>query len=224
MNKKAVIANAATWLLVLTALVVSLATVRREFFAGSRSSTAMFPRQSVEKNWSDYATEGHVLGSGETPVTIVEFSDFECPFCAKFELYIDSIRTLGASVRVIYRHYPTSSHKFAVPAVRASECAARDGRFESVHAVLFKNQDSLGVAPWWWFAKEGGVQDSARFHACMADSAPIPALVRDTLAARRLGVRGTPTLLIHDLRLNGLPVFDSLRTYIERAARNMRRD
>jgi hypothetical protein len=86
-----------------------------------------------------------------------------------------------------------------------------------MHDMLFKYSDSLGVAPWWWFAKNAGVQDSIGFEACVASTDPIPALDRDTAAARRLDATGTPTLLIHEIRSNGLPAFDSLRAYVDRA-------
>jgi protein-disulfide isomerase len=215
MNKRRLLADGATGVLVLCAVVVSAATVRREFFSDRRTST--LPFVSVEKEWSLYAKAGHVLGQDDAPVTIVEFSDFQCGFCAKFALYMDSLRALGINVRVIYRHFPLQTHTFAIPAIRASECAAEEGKFTSMHALLFNHADSLGIASWWWFAKAAGLQDSVRFHKCLARTGPIPALVRDSAAARQLGIRGTPTLLIHDLRLNGLPGFDSLRAYISRA-------
>jgi protein-disulfide isomerase len=164
-----------------------------------------------------YANTGHVLGPKTAAVTLVEFSDFECPFCARFAAYMDSLHSLGADVRVVYRHFPAARHEFALPAIRASECAAEQDKFEAMHASLFRSNDSIGAASWWWFAKNAGLQDSARFHSCMERSGPIPALMRDTLDARRLGAKGTPTLLIHDIRLNGLPSFDSLRAYIDRA-------
>ena len=126
-------------------------------------------------------------------------------------------RVLGANVTVLYRHLPGLRHKFAIPAIRASECAAEHGRFQPMHDALFSYQDSLGTASWWWFAKTAGLQDSLAFDACMRRQGPIPALERDTIAARRLGATGTPTLLIHEIRLNGVPSFDSLRVYVDRA-------
>jgi hypothetical protein len=107
-------------------------------------------------------------------------------------------------------------HEFAFPAVRASECAADVGKFGAMHDVLYEYQGSIGSAPWWWFANTARLQDSDRFETCMAQPGPIPALAADTTAAHRLGAKGTPTLLIHEIRLNGLPFIDSLRACIER--------
>jgi protein-disulfide isomerase len=129
---------------------------------------------------------------------------------------MDSLRALGVKIKVRYRHLPGARHRFAIPAIQASECAADAGKFESMHDMLFRHTDSLGIVPWWWFAKAAGVQDSVRFHQCMARTDRVAALTEDTVAARRLGATGTPTLLIHEIRSNGLPTFDSLRAYIDR--------
>lgn len=101
-------------------------------------------------------------------------------------------------------------------AVRTSECAARQNRFEQMHDVLFAYQDSIGKSPWWWFADRAGSVDSAKFSSCIGEQGAIAALEYDTTAANRLGVRGTPTVLINDIRHNGLPSLDSLRAFIER--------
>src|SRR5687768_1773115 len=142
MSKKLLL-DSVTVILVVCAALVSVATVRRELY-GARPSSGI-PFVSTQKDWADYANAGHALGSNSAPVTIVEFSDFECPFCGRFAVFVDSLRALGRDVRVIYRHLPGAAHRFAVPAVRASECGAELGKFEPMHAALFKHSDSLGV-------------------------------------------------------------------------------
>lgn len=172
----------------------------------------------MEKDWAQYTLGGHLLGLSDAPVTIVEFSDFQCPFCRRFAVFHDSLRKLGHRVKVVYRHYPIPTHQFAIAAARASECAAAQGLFEPMHAALFAHQESIGVAPWSRFARTAGVQDSTTFQTCMNSTDPVKAMTDDTVAGKRLKVRGTPTLLIHDLRVDGLPSFDSLLVYVERAA------
>ncbi|MGQ0767023.1 MAG: DsbA family protein [Gemmatimonadota bacterium] len=173
-------------------------------------------------NWAAYVEGGHILGDKGARVTIVEFADFECPYCQRFARYVDSLTVLGIPVRVVYRHLPARSHRSALPAVTASECAAEQGRFESMHDALYANPESLGVASWQWFAGNAAVPDSMRFRECVSASKPLATLARDTADARRLKIGGTPTLLIHDLRYDGLPSFDSLRAYVERAGSTKR--
>lgn len=202
--------------MVVCALGVTAATIRREFFPQRPKIPSV--GATVQKDWRTYATVGHELGRPTAAVTVVEFADFQCPVCRRFVRYVDSLRSLGIEVRVLYRHFPLPSHRFALAAVRASECAAEQGEFEAMHSTLFAHQDSLGVASWWWFAKVAGLQDSARFTSCTNDQSPMLNLHRDTTAGNQLGVRGTPTLLIGGLRTNGLPPFDSLRAYVVRAS------
>jgi protein-disulfide isomerase len=208
-------ANVITALLVLCAVAVAAASVHREVQYGkTRSGSAAV---TAVKDWQSYATEGHVLGSADAPVTIVEFSDFLCPYCARFAEYADSLRSLGENVKVVYRHLPGTRRDLAIPAIRASECAADENKFEGMHDALFTNFDSLGIAPWWWFARTAGVRDSVRFARCVESTEPILRLAEDTAAARRLNANSTPTLLIHETRPRGLPSFDSLLAYVRRA-------
>lgn len=202
-------------ILVTCALIVTGMLVRREMQPLSTVGAAATTRQN---DWRSYAASGHTMGPADAPVTIVEFADFECPYCREFRRDADSLRALGKSFKVIYRHFPLRSHRFALPAVRASECADAQGRFDSMSQTLYKYADSLGVVPWEWFARKAGVTDSAQFVHCIASHTPIAALGRDTLAGHRLNVTGTPVLLIGSLRTRGVPSFDSLAAYIDRAA------
>ena len=207
--------NSATAVLTACALTVTVLLVRREVFPpAERAGQA----PTIQRDWSQYASAGHAMGPAEAAVTIVEFADFQCPFCRMFNQEVDSLRGQGRSIRVVYRHFPLSIHPFAIPAARASECAGNQGRFEAMHAALFTRPESIGVAPWGWFARRAGVPDSLLFNACTSSSRPIEALAIDTVAGHRLGIQGTPTLLIGRLRVNGLPSFDSLSAYVSRAS------
>ncbi|MEA3244784.1 MAG: thioredoxin domain-containing protein [Gemmatimonadota bacterium] len=203
--------------LVACALTVTALYVRRELTVGAGRPASYVP--IVQSDWGKYARAGHVIGDAGAQATIVEFADFECPYCRVFASYTDSLRSLGVRFRVVYRHYPLSMHRFAIPAARASECAAEQGRFATMHSHLFQFADSLGLVSWWWYAKRAGVEDSARFAKCVSASAPIPALGRDTADARVLRIRGTPLLLVGSQRLDGVPSFDSLRAYISRSVK-----
>lgn len=216
--------NASTVLIAICAVTITGLLVRREFFAGKANINQQQALGPIDQpDWQSYAVHGHALGDDNATVTIVEFADFECPFCRRFHTYVDSLESLGSSLRILYRHFPLSNHKFAVPAVRASECAAAQGRFAEMHNALYAYPDSIGVAPWWWFGQSAGVADSVAFTECVKSNAPIPALSRDTADARRLNVTGTPTLLIGPYRFNGVPHFDTLKAYVDNAAALSRR-
>ena len=86
-----------------------------------------------------------------------------------------------------------------------------------MHNALLAAPDSIGVAPWEWFAKRASLRDSVAFARCMTSAEPIPTLAKDTIDGRKLKIRGTPLLLIGKLRLEGAPTLDSLKAYIARA-------
>lgn len=217
----ATLTNVATALLTVCALSITGLLVRREVSAQQSAAPSLTP--TVQKDWESYAQGGHVLGNDSAAVTIVEFADFECGFCKRFHEYADSLHARGKAFKVVYRHFPLSNHRFAIPAARASECASEQGQFEAMHRVLYAHADSLGLAPWAWFAQKAGVADSAAFEQCVRANTPLPSLARDTLDARRLGVNGTPALLIGPLRFQGVPSLDSLSAYIDRAAAEQQR-
>jgi protein-disulfide isomerase len=208
--------NVTNALLVVCALVLTTLLVRRELFAPPSRQPSLGP--SIQKDWQKYASSGHIMGRPDAPVTIVEFADFECPYCRQFGRDVDSLHSLGKNFKVVYRHFPLGIHRFALAAVRASECAADQGRFDTMHRALYTFSDSLGLAPWAWFARTAGVTDSAKFADCVSSHAPLAALARDTAAGNRLSITGTPVLLIGQLRTRGLPNFDSLAAYIDRAS------
>ncbi|MCC6316261.1 MAG: thioredoxin domain-containing protein [Gemmatimonadaceae bacterium] len=128
------------------------------------------------------------------------------------------MRSTGVPIKVIFRHAPSAGHPSAIAAARAAECADSQGEFEAMHDALFAFQDSIGKAPWHWFARIGSVSLDRGFDACVARLEVIPRLHDDTVDARRLGVLGTPTLLIGRIRHDGLPSLDSLRAYVRRSA------
>jgi protein-disulfide isomerase len=120
-------------------------------------------------------------------------------------------------VAVVNRHFPLSSHQYAVPAVQASECAARQGRFDDMHHALFASQSLIGSEPWDRMARDAQVPDVPAFERCMAETGPIAALARDTVAGHQLQTRGTPTFLINDHRYVGTPPITALREMVKQA-------
>lgn len=216
---RARILDGAVVVLTLCAVVMTALVVRREFSSPRAQPEPLRPTQVSD--WRGYARDGHRMGPAEAPVTIVVFSDFQCPFCGMLMSRLRQLRdAYPREVAVVYRHYPIADHPHAAAAARASECAADQGRFSAFHDALFSAQDSIGAVGWGRFAATAGVADIKRFEACAAATSPLPALERDVAAARRLRVSGTPTLLINDLRFHGAVRQDTLEAYVRRALRN----
>ena len=164
------------------ALVVTGVLVRREFFGADAASPEAGGQMRRVPDWARYAAEGHRAGPAATPVNVVVFSDYQCPACRKLAEDLKDVREeFGDQVAVVNRHFPLASHPAAIPAARASECAARQGAFEAMHGALVAGQSRIGDAPWGRFAQEAGVRDLPAFDACMAETGPIAAVGRDTV-------------------------------------------
>lgn len=199
------------------AVVVTALVIREEFFPPPAPQAVA--RQAVQvSNWRKYAAGGHRSGPSGSPVSIVVFSDFQCPACRTLASHLKVIRAeFPEDVSIVYRHAPLRSHPHAVTAARASECAGRQGRFEAFHDALFGNQPSIGLVPWARFAEDAGVPDVPDFERCLASGDPAGTLESDTLDARSLKVSSTPTFMVNGVQYLGAPPLETLRTYVQRA-------
>ena len=184
----------------LAIVVMAGVIVRREIRGARPASGAAQPRPPrFISTWKSVGAVGATLGDASAPVKLVEFSDLECPYCKRFhEERLPLIRQeFGARVAVVFVHFPLPMHRFARPAARVAECAGAQGRFAEFVGIVFQKQDSLGLKSWGDYAREAGVQDSARFLACAKDQAPVAAIDAGSAAGARLGVHGTPTIMIN---------------------------
>jgi protein-disulfide isomerase len=203
-------------ILCLCAVITTSLVVRRELL----SPKPTVSHATKVSDWRNFASAGHRMGPRDAPATIVVFSDFECSYCGALTRQLVALRRqYPTEVAVIYRHFPLAFHRHALEAVRASECAAAQGKFDAFHDAVFAAQDSIGIVPWEHFAALAGVTNLTAFHDCSSQTGPIPALASDTLAARRLGVRVTPTLMINEMRFDGAQPLDTLRLYVARVLR-----
>lgn len=182
---------------VLTALVVK----ERVFPAGSVTSTA----ESIDASEMQRLMESGIkYGTDTGSVSVLEFSDFQCPYCARFAFSIDSARAeLGIGIRFTFRHFPISSiHPHARAAALAAECANAQGKFESFRRTIFEQQALIGVKAWKDFAVAAGVPSIETFERCVEDERFADHLAADLLAAQELGVGGTPTFFINGKRFD----------------------
>jgi len=173
------------------------------------------------KDWRSLKQGSGWIGDSTAPVTIVEFADFQCPYCRRFFSTEQTIRAKHPrDVAILFRNLPLSYHRFAMPAAVAAQCAAQQGRFERYHDVLFSLKQPLDSVSFARLAVEAGVPDTARFVSCTRDTLSARIVQSDVDTAKRIGARGTPTLIIDGLMLASMPTPDSLEKLIDRAKRD----
>jgi protein-disulfide isomerase len=215
--KQSTISNVFTGVLVACALVVTGLVVRRESASiGAEARTIEYPQPRTIAGAQDLAKVGNRMGPSDAAVTIVEFSDFQCSFCRDLYLTLEELRERHPGrVAVIYRHFPiVQIHPLARTAAIASECAAEQGKFFTYHSLLFDQQDSIGVRSWESFATAAGVGNIPQFRDCLASSAPAKRVADDIAAAKKLGIGGTPTLIIGNELVSAALPLDRLEAWI----------
>jgi len=162
------------------------------------------------------AAEGPALGPESAPVTIVEFSDFQCPYCSRAAPVIKQLRErYPEQVRIVYRHFPLDSvHPQARAAAEASLCAADQERFWEYHDVLFANAQQLGEEDLIGYAEELGL-DTEAFRSCLEEERHAEQVQRDLEAGRQAGVTGTPSFFINGRMLGGAQPLEEFVRVIE---------
>ena len=156
------------------------------------------------------------VGSASAPVTIVEFSDFQCPFCLRVEPTIKQVRqAYGDKVRVVWKDFPlTQIHAQAFKSAEAAHCAGEQGKFWEYHDRLFANQQALQPDDLKKYAADLSL-DTAKFNACL-DESKFGDRVREGVAqGSRLGVNSTPTIYINGRLLSGAQPFEVFTAVID---------
>lgn len=164
---------------------------------------------------------------GGGKVEIVEFSDFQCPFCQRFyndaykqikEKYVDT-----GKAKFVYRHFPLSFHQNAQKAAEAAECANRQGKFWPYHDLLFdgfvSDGSNLEVADLKKYASDLGL-DTSKFNSCLDNGETSATVKKDVDEATKAGVSGTPTIFINGKKIVGAQSFSAFEVIIENALKN----
>lgn len=140
------------------------------------------------------------LGPEDAPITIVVFSDFECPHCRRAsETLLRLQRENPTRIRLFYKHFPLDSHPMAMSAARASVAAQAQGRYWEFHERLYENQDEIGPALYVRIASELGM-DIDRFESERVSQESATRVQRDKLEGQRIGVEATPTIFVNGRR------------------------
>jgi protein-disulfide isomerase len=156
-------------------------------------------------------------GEANAPVTIVEFTDFQCPACAAMHPVLDEVlKSYANKVRFVVRDFPLSQHEFARKAAEAANAANAQGKFFEYITVLFKNQKALEVPSLKKYASELGL-DRARFDAALDRGVYAAEVAKDVEDGEMYGVGSTPTIFINGVQLKILSA-EGLRAAIDRAA------
>jgi protein-disulfide isomerase len=164
--------------------------------AGQRAARA--PDEDYNRIYALAIGSSPVKGNAKAPVTIVEFSDFQCPYCAQAQGDLEALlKKYPDKVKLVFKHFPLSFHAQARPAALASLAAHEQGKFWELHDVLFKNQKTLDASKLEEYARQAGL-DVARFKADMERNrdAYEKRIQADMLAGQQADVRGTPSLYI----------------------------
>ena len=140
-------------------------------------------------------------GSATAPVTIIEFTDYQCPSCAKSQPIIEEVaKEYGDKVRLVARDFPLEQHVHAAKAAEAAEAAREQGKYWEYVAVLFKNQNALEVAKLKEYATQVGL-DRAKFDQALDSGKFADKVQRDLREGDKLGVNSTPTVFINGKRV-----------------------
>jgi protein-disulfide isomerase len=173
----------------------------------------------------DFVDDDAVLGNKNAPVTIIEFSDYQCPYCRKFwaeaysqikEEYIDT-----GKVKLIFRDFPLSFHPMAEPSAQAAECAGDQGKYYEMHDKIFSEQNKLGTGTIQYsindlkqWAVEIGL-DASEFNACLDSGKHKLEVQKDLADAQAAGGQGTPYFIVGDTPISGAQPFSVFQQAIE---------
>jgi len=167
------------------------------------------PRQTVA------AASGAAKGPANAPIELIEFSDFQCPYCQRANpTVLQVLNTYGDRIRFVYRHFPLGNHPNAKPAAEASQCAAEQGKFWEYHDALFANPSKLADADLKQRAAELGL-DGGKFNACVDTHKYKTHVESDMKAGEEAGVNGTPAFFINGRMISGAQPFDAFKRVID---------
>jgi protein-disulfide isomerase len=157
---------------------------------------------------------GQVSGPADAQITIVEFADFQCPYCADAARSVnDLLAKYPGKIRFAYRHFPLTGHSNAFRAAEAGECAGEQGKFWEMHDILFANQTVLNEEKLFSYAAEIGL-DQTKFADCMESRRTRAAIEQDLADGQKYGVIGTPTFFLNNTMFMSMP---DLETAVQKA-------
>jgi len=163
----------------------------------------------------DFRPDDPVKGPRVAKVTVVEFSDFQCPFCSRVEPTLKQLEeAYPKDVRVVWKHQPLPFHQQAMPAATAAEAARQQGKFWQMHDLLFENQQSLGPAKYGEWASRLGL-DSRKFTAAVDSDKTRARIQEDMQLGSKVGANGTPTLFVNCRQIVGAQPYENFKKMVD---------
>ena len=188
-----------------------------EVLAGLKKQEERNKPLSAEKMAKLTAGNVPAFGPADSKVVIVEFSDFQCPFCSKAANTVHTLKEkYGDKVRFVFRQFPLSFHQDARPSAEASLFAAENGKFWEFHDKLFANQKKLDRASLEGYAKEVGL-DVAKLKKALDDKTYSAAIDAELKLGEEVAVDGTPTMFLNGKRIANPTDFDAIAKEIDEA-------
>ncbi|MEM7583792.1 MAG: DsbA family protein [Acidobacteriota bacterium] len=164
----------------------------------------------------DVAATGPRKGSADAPVTIVEFSDFECPFCSRVNPAVAKVvETYGDKVSIVFRQFPLDIHRNARKAGEASLCADEQDKFWQMHDAMFADQKNLSVSGLKMIAGRVEGLDPTKFEECLDSGRHAETVENDIQAGAKAGVNSTPAFFINGRYLSGAQPFENFAEIID---------
>jgi protein-disulfide isomerase len=189
----------------------------RQFVERLRARTPVTVKLDAPPPLRDYLVvpRAPVAGPRDAPVTIVEFSDFQCQFCATAHRVLKQVlAAYPREVRLVYRHFPLGGHPAAKPAAEAAECAGQQGRFWEYHDRLFAQPAAVDATRFRTIADELGL-DGRAFASCLDGGSMRSRVSQDVDEGRRAGVTATPTFFVDGQLLEGAQPFEKFKSLID---------
>ena len=163
----------------------------------------------------EVAAEGPSKGPEGAPVTIIEFSDFQCPYCVRAEETVQKVlKAYEGKVRLVYRDFPLPFHPQAEKAAEAAQCAGDQGKYWDMHEKLFANQQALEAPALKGYAKDLKL-DQGKFDACLDSGEKSKVVEANRKAGEKVGVTGTPAFFINGYQLTGAQPFEEFKSLID---------
>jgi protein-disulfide isomerase len=193
------------------------AAVQETLVAQSAARAAQAEAPQNVKRYDVPVDDDYILGPEDAPITLIEFSDFQCPYCSKWyaETFSQLLETYPGQIRFVYRDFPlTSIHPEALPAAEAANCAGEQGKYYEYHNSLFSNKYQLGSESYPQYASELSL-DTNKFEECLNSDRQKQEVMDDLQWASELGIQSTPTFFINGIPLVGAQPFESFQQVID---------
>ena len=207
----------------LTLLGSDIRALRRDVKSGAKPSEPARPRPGRPDPALRYRVDigkSHVLGRKDALVTVIAFTDYQCPFCKRVQPTLEKIRQhYGRDVRIVHKHNPLPMHNRAEAAAMAAEAAGKQGKFWEMHDKLFQDPRNLSDQQFEEYASELGL-DIRRFNRDRNDSKLLDRIKAEQAQGQKVGARGTPAFFINGRFVSGAQPFEMFQDTIdeERAA------